>query len=693
MLRNFAWSGPMNSGGSVQTSTPAAAGTASPDGFRAAVLAMASGLQPAAIISVSEWADQYRVLSKSASAEPGRWNTSRTPYLRGVMDALSPSDPTQVVVFVKSTQIGGSECGNNWVGSIIDQAMGPTMIVLPTSSAAKKSSKTRVTPMLEDSPRLHGKVRDAKSRSSGNTTLVKEFPGGVLIFAGANSATDLKSSPVRNLFMDEIEEYPSDVDGQGDPEALAEKRTDTFPMRKIFKVSTPTIVDGRIDRAWHASDQRRYFVPCPHCGHEQILQFERLRWETRKRWEVINADGEILEAEPNAPGAVERDLGELLSVWYECVSCEKQIFEHDKPGMLAGGRWIAQNPGPDRAAGFKISALYSPIGWVSWRQIVLAWLEAQRDTSGIKLKTFTNTVLGEPYAEEGETIEDHVLRRRVESRALGVVPLGCLLLAAGVDVQGNRLEAYVWGFGRDEECWLIDRQILWGSPMEDCTWSGLEDLLRKGYEHAGGGKLRILAMAIDAGDGNTTAAVRNFARKWALSRRVLAIKGQSVAGKPILGRPTLQDVNHRGQIIRQGVNLWPVGTDGAKGWLYGHLKIEQPGPGYVHFPTGLPDEFFVQLTSEKRVTRYIRGRPKSEWTIERGRRNEALDCAVYALAAAHYCGLTRVNWDALEAGIVIKQTDMFAAPAPLEVTEPAAAGKAPAAAPRPKQNWVTKWKP
>lgn len=554
---------------------------------------------------MSDWADEHRILSKAASAEPGRWSTERTPYLREIMNTLSASDPTPIVVFQKPTQIGGTETGNNWIGSIIDQGLGPTMIVLPTSNAAKKASRTRVGPMIQETPRLREKVRDAKSRDSGNTMLLKEFDGGVLIFAGANSATELKSSPVRNLFEDETEEYPADVDGQGDPEELAEKRTDTFARRKIFKCSTPTITGGRIDVAYKSSDQRRFYVPCPHCEHEQTLRFEQLRWETRKVWENVSVEtGEVTVAEPDAPGAIERDTGELLDVHYECEACHGRIDEHVKPELLDNGRWIAANPGPDRAAGFKINALYSPLGWFSWRQVVLKWLEAQRDTSGTKLKTFYNTVLGEAYDEAGDAIEAHFLKARVEPWRLGaVVPAKCLLLFAGVDVQHNRLECYVWGFGRDLETWLIDRQIVFGSPALHETWAALEDLLGRAYAHAGGSTLRITAMAVDASDGVTTHFVRVFARKWAHSRRVIAVKGQAVAGKALIGRPTKQDVNHRGQIIKHGVELWPYGSDTAKGALYARLKIEEAGPGYVHLPSGLPDEVFDQLTAERRVTR------------------------------------------------------------------------------------------
>ena len=650
------------------------------------------------------------MLSKKASAEPGRWDTERTPYLREIMDVLSPSDPTQVVVFQKPTQIGGTETGNNFIGANIDQGGGPTMIVLPTSNAAKKASRTRIGPMIEETPSLRAKVREAKSRDSGNTVLMKEFDGGVLLFAGANSATELKSSPIRNLFLDEIEEYPGDVDGQGDPEELAEKRTDTFARRKIFKVSTPTIVGGRIDRAYKASDQRLYFVPCPAgCGHMQPLRFERLRWETRKAYEVVDTDsGEIRAVEPSTPGAVERDTGELVDIWYECeTGC--RIEEHHKPEMLAAGRWIAQNPGPDRAAGFKINALYSPLGWFHWRQVVLKHLEAERDTTGTKKKTFVNTVLGEAYEEAGESIEPHWLKQRVDpKRLIGQVPAAALLLFAGVDVQHNRLEAYVWGYGRDRRRFLVDRQVIFGSPALDETWKGLEDLLEKRYDHPGGTSIRIERMSVDASDGVTTHFVRVFARKWAPSTRVIAVKGQAQAGKALIGKPTKQDVNYRGQVMKAGVDLWPYGADTAKGALYACLKIGEPGPGFVDFPSGLPDDFFEQLTAERRVTRYLRGQPRVEWVLEKGRRNEALDCAGMADAAAESFGLSRAPWDKLEQLRNPLQRDLLAASGAQASSstpageESAMAGQAPAPAasvqtsrqpapPKPRRPWAKRF--
>jgi len=603
-------------------------------------------------LTVSEWADKFRILSKVSSAEHGRWSTRRTPYLREIMDLLSDEDPTQEIVFQKPTQIGGTECGNNWIGEHVHQGVGTMMIVMPTSSGAKKSSKTRITPMINDTPELRGRIRDAKSRDSGNTTLMKEFGNGagLLVFAGANSANDLKSTPSGKLFLDEIEEYPDDVDGQGDPEELAAKRADTYTRKKMFKVSTPTIADGRIDRAYKASDRREYYVPCPHCRHYQTLRFDRLKWTTRKVYESVNQEtGELTESDTPIDGASLRDSGEILDIWYDCEACSDPIHEHSKSQMLLDGAWRATNPGPDRAAGFKLNALYSPIGWFGWRKIILQFLKAEKDVTGKLKKTFTNTVLGEAYEEQGETVDDAALKTRVESyRINSKIPAGVCVLCAGVDVQGDRLEARLWGYGRNRETWLCGREVIFGPPELPATWAELERLLEKTYDHALGGELRLLAMGVDASDGKTTHFVRMFARKWAPTKRVFALKGQSQAAKPLIGRPTDQDVSFGGKFIKGGVKLWPMGSDTGKAAFYAQLRIDKPGPGYVHLPAGLPDEEFKQMTAERMRTRYIRGHAKVEWVLPSGRRNEGLDCRVMSDAVAEACGVHRMNMDRIE---------------------------------------------
>jgi len=633
-------------------------------GERVYLEAWAEGIRPDREFTVSEWADEHRMLSPVSSAEPGRWRTERTPYLREIMDVLSATHPCTEVTFVKGTQIGGSEAGYNWLGAVMHLWPGPTMLVMPTTDTSKRISKQRLAPMIDICPVLRDRVQDNRSRDSGNTLQMKEFPGGVLILTGANSGPGLRSMPVRYLMLDEVDAYPVDVGGEGDPCVVAEKRTETFARRKVFRVSSPKLkATSRIERFWAASDQRRYHVPCPHCGHEQWLKWGQMRWETRKTWEVTAEDtGEVLECSPDAPGAGERDTGELVDVHYECEACEGRIEEWHKPDILARGRWIAARPGGGRHPGFHLSALYSPLGWFSWRSAVKQYLEAAADITGELLQVFTNTVLGEAYDDAGEQVDDQVLRQHVgDYRVGGPVPAGALVLTCGVDVQHDRLEARVWGWGRGEESWLIAREVLFGDPAVESTWTALDELLFRGWPHACGGTLRISATAIDASDGNTTHYVRTYCRA-RQARHVIAIKGQAVPGKPILGRPTEQDITHKGRVMKGAVKLWPVGADTAKGVIYKRYELAEPGPGYVHLPHGLPDDEYSQMTAERVVTTYVKGFPRRAWVKAAGARNEALDCFVMALAAAHYAGVTRANWDRIEQALA--QPDMWAAPPP-----------------------------
>jgi phage terminase large subunit GpA-like protein len=299
------------------------------------------GLMPDPTIAVSEWADRHRVLSSRGSAEPGRYRTGRTPYMREIMDALSPSQACRRVVVMKAAQVGFTEAGNNWIGYVIHHAPGPMLAVQPTVELAKRFSRQRVDPLIAESPSLRERVKPARSRDAGNTMLSKEFPAGILVITGANSAVGLRSMPARYLFLDEVDAYPPSADEEGDPVALAEARTRTFSWRaKVFLGSTPTIHGvSRIEREYETSDRRRYFVPCPSCGHMQWLQFERLRWEK----------------------------GRPETAHYVCEGCEGRIDEHHKTAMLEAGEWRATGEAQDSGTvGFHLSALYSPIGWMSW---------------------------------------------------------------------------------------------------------------------------------------------------------------------------------------------------------------------------------------------------------------------------------------------------------------------------------------
>jgi len=407
------------------------------DGAAALFRAWSRGLRPDPDLTVSSWADRHRKLASRASAEPGQYRTARTPYMREIMDRLSPGDPTQRIVFMKAAQVGATEAGNNWIGFVIHQAPGPMLAVQPTVELAKRNSRQRIDPLIDESPDLRERVKPARSRDAGNTMLSKEFAGGILIMTGANSAVGLRSTPARYILLDEVDAYPASADEEGDPVTLAEARSLTFAhRRKVLLVSTPTIRGlSRIEREFESSDQRRYFVPCPHCEAMQWLRFERLRWQK----------------------------GRPETAEYLCEGCERPIAEHHKTSMLERGEWRATATATDpTTVGYHLSALYSPVGWLSWQRIARAH-EAARG-SDEAMRAFRNTILGETWMETGEAPDWQRLADRREPWTPGTVPERGLFLTAGVDVQKDRIEVDVWAWGRGLESWLIDHVVLEGGP-------------------------------------------------------------------------------------------------------------------------------------------------------------------------------------------------------------------------------------
>lgn len=323
-------------------------------------------------------------------------------------------------------------------------------------------------------------------------------------------------------------------------------------------------------------------------------------------------------------------------------------------------------------AGFHLSALYSPVGWYSWTTAVKKRLEADKDPSKKLLKTWTNTVAAEPYADEGDKVSDLVLKERAENYRLGEVPRGALLLTASTDVQPKRLEVKVKGWGREKESWLVDYQVIHGDTETSAPWDALDEYHAKKFPHESGATLRITAMAVDSG--YRAQVVYDWCRKRG-HRHIFAVKGASQPGKRVLGTPTDQDVDHNGVKIPGGVKLWPIGSDTAKEEIYARLKIEQPGPGYLHFPIGLPDDYYRGLVAESQVTKYVKGYLRHVWEKTETERNEPLDLEVYAYAAAMYAGLNRINWDRLEAGLLATAGDLFvqAQARPRDEAPPAAA--------------------
>jgi phage terminase large subunit GpA-like protein len=530
------------------------------------------------------------------------------------MDALSSSSPVQRVVFEKGAQIGATESGLNWIGYVIHQAPGPMLSVAPTVDMAKRYSKQRIAPMIEESEHLRELVADSRSRDSGNTVLAKEFAGGVLVMTGANSAVGLRSMPARYVFLDEVDGYPGDVDGEGDPVALAEARTRTFQRRKIYMVSTPTIAGrSRIDREFSKSDQRRFFLPCPHCETFQTLKFAQLKWPK------------------NDP----------TKATYWCEDCGVEIGEQHKTEMLRRGEWRATAEGDGRTVGFHLSSLYSPVGWMSWVEIAQRWEAAQGDPE--LLKEFINTVLGEVWQDKGDAPEWDVVYNRRETYLTGTVPTGAVVLFAGVDVQKDRLEVGIWGFGRNRERWLIAHVVLPGQTNRPQVWADLTKMLDEPWEHESGAQMFVRDWGIDSGA--FTAEVYAYVRNQRGRANVHAIDGQDKYTAAYLGVGN-KDADANGKKLRRGLKTIKVGVSFCKQELVGQLALQRPEegalpPGYVHLPSDVTEDQVKQLTAESMVTRAVNGRQRREWQVIKGRRNEVLDCANYARGLAALRGWDR----------------------------------------------------
>lgn len=561
-------------------------------------------LAPPPKLTVSQWADRYRVVPPP-SPEPGKWRTDRVPYLRGIMDAFS--DPAfETVLCFTSAQIGKTEALLNVIGFHMDQDPAAVLVVYPDLGVAADWSVTRLAPMIRATPKIRDRVHDPRSRDSGNKILHKLFTGGEIKVAGANAPASLAGKPVRIVLCDEIDRFTPSSGAEGDPISLARKRTANFWNRKIGLFTTPTNKGfSRGETAWEESDQRRYHVPCPHCGVFQILEW----------------------------GAIEWDKGHPETVHLVCMKpdgCGAVIAEREKPEMLARGRWVAENPG-SRTAGFHLSALYSP--WARWEELVREFLAAQGHAE--LLKVFVNTVLGELWEEAGERVDSGMLFTRLEPYA-AAVPSGACVLTAAVDVQGDRLEVRVWGWGPGEESWLIDGKSIPGDPgVADSKgpWAKLDTYLAQPWQHEDGATLGISCTFIDSGNGWHARNVYDFCRD-RLTRKIFACKGSSQQGHPFLKAPTHSNAGR--------VNLFLVGTSTGKDSFASQLKIPKPGPGYVHLPDTTDREELEQLTSEKKVTRWTKGRKTTAWMPTRDD-THGLDCRIYAGGAFYSLGADTIR--------------------------------------------------
>ncbi|WP_338513285.1 phage terminase large subunit family protein [Pseudomonas poae] len=600
--------------------------TEKPDGAEVYREAYFRGLRPDPSLWVDEWADEYmRIPRDTGAAEPGKYRTVRTPYAREPMRCLSPAHPCKRVVTMVASQLMKTQIALNWIGALIHMVPSNILTLLPSLGLAKRVS-SRIGKTIKATPVLRERVAASRSRDSRNTMDTKEFEGGSLYVTTAGSAANLAELSARYVYGDEIDRWEVDVGEEGDPIELAETRGSTFGRNaKFYFSSSPTIKGAsRIDDLFEGSDQRYYYVPCPTCGHMQTLQWERLHYSQ-----------------------------DFSVVHYECAGpdCDVLIEEHHKGDMLARGEWRAHAKGDGETVGFHLNALYSPLGWTGWKSLAKQFEKAKKAQAKGDLEpmqVFYNTRLAKVWDSAQEQTKASVLieRARREGFSLGAMPAAVMMITGAVDVQADRLEFMAMGWGVGMERWVIDHRVIAGDPSDERTWAVLDELLKERYRHPCGVGLGILAVAVDSG-GHHTDEVYQFCRvrRW---RNIFAIKGASKPGKPVIAqRPSMVDVTWKGQTERGGAELWFVGTDTAKDWIYNRYPFES-GPGALHFANDLPDEFFAQCVAERKVAKYVRGHKRIEWIKGKAERNEALDLMVYCLAMAHYLGINRYqeqDWD------------------------------------------------
>jgi phage terminase large subunit GpA-like protein len=570
-------------------------------------------------LTVSQWAANYRVLSRESSAEAGPWRNERTPYMVEPMDAFNDPKVSDIAV-VAMSQSAKSESELNIIGYIIDQDPASTLYVQPNLDDAKKFSRLRISPMIRDCQRLRAKVSEVKGRDSGNTILQKTFPGGMLTMVGSQTASALASTPARFVLGDEIDRWALSAGTEGDPWELAKARTTTFYNAKRVAVSTPTDRGrSRIEKLFNDGTQERWCTQCPDCEEWHNIIFDDIKFD----FEPIKV-GKTVTYKVN-------------SVHWCCPNCG--CIHSEKEMRAQPCKWIAYNPEAyaHGRRSFWLNAFASP--WRTWEQIVLGFLESRKDPQ--KLKVFYNTVLGELWEDRGDLEdEDTMLARREEygthSDGSPVdLPDGVLVLTCGVDTQDDRLEYEVVGWGHYKESWGIKKGIIMGDPNDDAPWQRLDEVIQKTYKFGNGRGLTVSMTFVDSG-GHKTQSVYKHCRD-RVNARVFAIKGVGGDGVPYTRPPSKVKIIVNGKAIGQ-TWLYSIGVDAGKTDIMSSIKIQEAGAKFCHFPRGEERgydlAFFNGLLSEKLVMKVERGRTRWAWEKLPGHeRNEALDCRNYAMAA------------------------------------------------------------
>lgn len=613
--------------------------------------AMARQTKPPVPVLPSQWAEENLVLPDGPMANE-YWSRSMALHCVEIVDALGPDSEDNEYVVMKSAQTGFTTALIILAGHSIDRDPCRMMIVQPTLDARADFNKEKLQPAIEQSPILARKVLGNTSRSAeGSTATSKQFAGGSLTLAIASSAADLRSKTRKKVFLDEIDEYPDDLAGQGDPIEMAEARQISFLTTgdwKRLKISTPTIKGAsKIETAYLAGDQRKWHVECPGCGERFVFEFDR------KHFKFNDV----------AP----------YQAHYVAPCCGTIIEGHEKIAVYRTGKYIPTAPRPGAKKSAHFCAMSSPL--VPWDEVARKYIEAAGDP--LKLKAFYNLWLGLPYDVRGDAPDHEALMRRrdFELKRGHIPPMGLVMVGAA-DVQVRGIYYIVKAYSPDRQTWRVDADYIEGSTEDPHggAFAELERRRMKRWPDAFGSDRPVDAFGIDSGF--RSHVVYTFVRGKA---GLFALKGLDGWTRPALGQPSPVDIDFNGKRIRNGATVWGVGTWSLKGAFYANLRNEKfadgdrliAPAGYCHFGGWMDDVYFRQITSEYLADETYRGRPRKVWTVRKGEENHFLDCEIYCDALADYLGVARMTEDqwrhlAAERGVSeeVRMPGLFA-PAPI----------------------------
>jgi phage terminase large subunit GpA-like protein len=639
-------------------------------------------------MTLEEWSREHFYLSKESSYVEQDWRP--WPFQRAIMACIS-NDDIRFIDFMKSARVGYTKILLAAIGYFAEHKRRNQALWQPTDGDNDEFVKTELDTMLRDVKVMSKAMPAHMARHKDNTLAQKKFLGCLLHTRGGTAARAYRRISVDVAFLDELDAFLRDIEKEGSPDKLAAKRVEGATFPKMVTGSTPKLSGfSLIEDRYNAADERfKYAIPCPSCGMFHSLAWGKKDDSTGFKW-LAGDSASVRHLCPNPECALLITQAEYLAV------AELGRWQNADGSITIDGAGIFRNAAgaviaPLDHIAFHVWTAYSPVA--TWANLVEEFLEAfEKALTGdiTKLKTFTNTTLGLPWALEMEKTDADQLKDRADPHVFGTVPRGGLLLLAGGDTQDNRIEITVRAYGRGCETWQVDHKIFYGNPNDDQVWQDVaEYLFETEFPHVAGTKLKIHACAIDT-QGHNTQAVYSFVHAHT-DKKVFAVRGRSGREKHIKDGVSLVDIDWRGKTRKRGLKLWQVGTNLAKDLIFGRLGIERSGPGYMHFSKDATDEFFKQMAGEARVERATAHGKESRWTALR-KRVEAWDCTVYLVWLETHLDLAKKTakfWDQLEAEVQPAIGDLFSQPMTISETvkpEPSPpAATAPARAPVPQQ--------